>query len=234
MGYISKTEAVNQLLLASGESIVSDLTTDASVDTSICEKILDNISLEWQLRGIMENTLESYYLPQDTPGEPDTDDRIILKTNCLAAELLSEHLTSGAGLSITQRPQQRIVGIIKNVGTGGNYSPILYNITEGKDTWDNPIGGRKYRVLEKLLLEWEELSTVNQQGVVDQSARQYQIYTQGDANVDKALGERSQYGRIRARSADIAQKGRNIFVGGDYSVRRARDRNQYRLNPRIW
>ena len=221
MGYITKTEAVNQMLLASGESIVSDLTTDGSVDTSICEKILDNIALEWQLRGLAENTTESYYLPE---ASGTNEDKIMLNTTCIACELLSEHLTSGAGLSITQRPQQRIVGIIKNIGTGGAYQPILYNITEDKDTWDDPEGGRKYRVLEKLKLEWEQLSTVNQQGIVDQAARQYQIYTQGDANVDSALGERSNFGRIRARSADIAQKNRNIFAGGDPSIRRARDR----------
>jgi len=236
MGYITKTEAVNQMLLASGESIVSDLTEDGSVDTSICEKILDNIALEWQLRGIAENTLESYYLPMDTPGEPEKDDKIFLKTTTIAAELLSQHMTSGAGLSITQRPQQRIVGIIKNIGTGDSYQPILYNITEDTDTWDSPEGGRKYRVLEKLKLEWEQLSTVNQQGIADQSCRQYQIYTQGDANVDKALAERAQYGRLKARAGDIAQKNRNIFSGGDLSVRRARDRFQwgYGTNVRTW
>jgi hypothetical protein len=228
MGYITKTEAVNQMLLASGENIINDLTDDGSIDTSVAEKILDNVTLEWQLRGISENTSEKYYMPDSVTR------RIDLPNTCIHAELLSTHNTPS---DPNGRPIQKIMGIIRDVADpGGTYTPILFNITETTDMWLDPPGGQKYRVLERQVLDWGDMNTVTQQSITDSAARMYQIYTQGDANVDKALAAREMTSRMRARAGDIYTKNRNIFVGGDQSVARARDRYHWnsRTNRRIY
>ena len=228
MGYITKTEAVNQMLLASGENIINDITSDGSIDTSVAEKILDNVTLEWQLRGIAENTSEKYYMPDSVTK------KINLPNNCLHVELLSIHLTPQ---DVDGRPIQQILGIIRDsAAPGGTYTPILYNITENTDVWVDPAGGTKYRVLERVKLVWGDMNTTTQQGIIDSAARMYQIYTQGDANVDKALAQREMTSRMRARAGDMYTKNRNIFVGGDPSVARARDRYHWgsKTNRRIY
>ena len=41
MGQMTRLDAVNQMLLAAGEAIVSDLENQSGVDTSIAEYLLD-------------------------------------------------------------------------------------------------------------------------------------------------------------------------------------------------
>ena len=57
MGYLSKLNAVNLMLLASGESLVADLQEASGIDTGISEFLLDQASLDHQLRGQVENKI---------------------------------------------------------------------------------------------------------------------------------------------------------------------------------
>ena len=56
MGYITRLDAINEMLLAAGETLVSDLDESSGVDTSIAEFILDKVSEEYQFRGLAHNT----------------------------------------------------------------------------------------------------------------------------------------------------------------------------------
>jgi len=231
MGALLKQDAVNQMLLASGETMVNDLTTDSGVDTSVAEFMLDQVTMDWQLRGIAENQMESYYLP-----DSDNSDKVVLKQGTASstdsatiyAELLSTHWTS---YDPNGRPSQRIMGIIRHDsgGAGGNadYRPILYNITEDTSAWSTPANGGKLHVLERIKLSWDDQNTTIQQGITSQAARQYQMLTTGDGDVDRMLGMREEMCRMRARAGDIAHKQRNIFVGGDRAVRRAAERHTW-------
>tara|TARA_R100000152_G_C6781501_1_gene216109 strand:- start:1654 stop:2385 length:732 start_codon:yes stop_codon:yes gene_type:complete len=231
MGALLKQDAVNQMLLASGETMVNDLTTDAGVDTSVAEFMLDQVTMDWQLRGIAENQIESYYLPDSA-----NNDKIALKqgtassTNgaTIYAELVSTHWSD---YDPNGRPSQKIMGIIRHdgAGAGGNssYRPILYNITEDTSAWRTPPNGGRYHVLERIKLSWEDQNTSIQQGITAQAARQYQMLTTGDGDVDRMLGMREEMSRMRARAGDISHKQRNIFVGGDRAIRRAAERHQW-------
>ena len=109
-----------------------------------------------------------------------------------------------------------------------NYKPILYNIIEDTSAWVIPTSNNaKYTVLERIQLAWQDMSTPIQQGIADRASREYQMLTTGDGDVDKVLGQKEQMSRMRARASDIAQKRRNIFVGGDYAIRRAAERHRW-------
>jgi hypothetical protein len=55
MGQMTRLAAVNQMLLAAGEAIVSDLENQSGVDTSIAEYLLDEYTDDFQLRGLANN-----------------------------------------------------------------------------------------------------------------------------------------------------------------------------------
>ena len=231
MGALLKQDAVNQVLVASGETMVNSLLTDTGVDTSVAEFMLDQVTMDWQLRGLAENEVISYYVP-----DSDNGNKIVLKQgtrtstvgSTIYAELLSTHWTA---YDPNGRPQQRIMAIIRHdaseAGGNANYKPILYNITEDTSAWVDPISWEKYEVLERQKLSWGDMNTSIQQGIVDQTARDYQMLTTGDGDVDRLLAHREEVSRMRARAADISHKQRNLFVGGDSAVRRATERHTW-------
>jgi hypothetical protein len=57
MGFITKLQAINQMLLAAGESPVADLLNNSGIDTSVAETILEQASLDFQLRGLANNKM---------------------------------------------------------------------------------------------------------------------------------------------------------------------------------
>jgi hypothetical protein len=232
MGALLKQDAVNQMLLASGETMVNDLTTDSGVDTSVAEFMLDQVTRDWQLRGLAENEMITYYGP-----DAADNNKIVLKQGTTAstdgstiyAELLSTHWTA---YSSDGRPQQRIMAIIRHDATqtgNNNYKPILYNIIEDTSAWVTPVSSAsgKYTVLERIQLSWNDMATPIQQGIADRAGREYQMLTTGDGDVDKVLAQKEQMSRMRARASDISFKRRNIFAGGDPAIRRAASRHQW-------
>ena len=121
MGAISRLEAINHMLEASGESLVADLDGSSGVDTAFAEQILDRYERDYQLRGLSVNqyTVELY---------PDANGRIFLPVaddddnGIIDAELFSMH-TNDRGLAIYARVQGRV-------------QPKLYNVTDDTDIWE--------------------------------------------------------------------------------------------------
>jgi hypothetical protein len=58
---------------------------------------------------------------------------------------------------------------------------------------------------------------------MEMAAREYQMISQGDLDVDKRMAMREQYHVSRGRAADIFKKNRSILLG-DYGTRAAVDR----------
>mgnify|MGYP003349950574 FL=1 len=71
MGYLSKLDAVNMMMLSAGESLVADLEEASGIDTGIAEFLLEQVSLDYQLRGLAENKITRLI-------EPNTDGLILL------------------------------------------------------------------------------------------------------------------------------------------------------------
>lgn len=225
MGFITKLQAINQMLLAAGEAPVADLTNNSGIDTGIADTILEQASIDFQLRGLANNKIIRKFNP-DSNGKiyfdvgADTDEEGIL-----SADLMSFHLTSD---------NQQIVAKVFNDGTGSSNSIKLYNFTDDTDVWTT---GIDYYIEIIKKLKWEHLDTACQRAILATAARNYQILTQGDPAADQFLSYQEQMFNIKGRAADINDKKRNIFKSGDANVRGAIFRNPYFYGPnsvRYW
>jgi hypothetical protein len=193
MGYLTKLDAVNQMLLAAGESLVADLNEASGIDTGISEFLLDQASLEYQLRGLANNKIIKTVQPDAQGyillGYPNTDFGGVLD-----AKLLSLHQTED-GSAIVARVQE------------GN-PPKLWNMTEDTDVW---VGG-DYRIEQINFLQYDQLDTNSQRTILSAATRKYQLYTQADPAVDNYLAQREMLDRMRSRANDISAKQRTIWA----------------------
>jgi hypothetical protein len=225
MGFITKLQAINQMLLAAGEAPVADLTNNSGIDTGIADTILEQASIDFQLRGLANNKIVRKFNP-DSSGKiyfdvgADTDEEGIM-----SADLMSLHLNSD---------NQQIVAKVFNDGTGSANSIKLYNFTDDTDIWTT---GIDYYIEIVKKLKWEHLDTACQRAILASAARNYQILTQGDPAADQFLSYQEQIFNIKGKAADINDKKRNIFKDGDANARGAIFRNPYIYDPsryRYW
>ena len=219
MGFITKLQAVNQMLLTSGENLVADLENSSGIDTGIAENILEQSSLDFQMRGMANNkALRKLNV--------DTNSRLLLPTadgdeeGVIAADLISFHVNS-EGTQIRVRLLSA--------------SPArLWNTTDDTDIFTT---GVDYYVEFIMKLLWENLDTSVQRAILSSAMRQYQMLTQGDANTDAYLSQQQQIFNAKGKAADINDKKRNIFTSGDPSLQSAVNRNAYTNDPsrfRYW
>lgn len=218
MGFITKLQAINQMLLAAGESPVADLINNSGIDTGIAEIILEQASLDFQLRGLANNKIIRKF-------NPDQNEKIIFDSQdsdeegIISAELVSLHLNTEG---------RRIEAKVLN-----DDPPKLYNYTDDTDNWTS--GDYYIEVTKKL--RWEHLDTAVQRAIMATAMRKYQMSLQGDGDVDSYLALNEQLFNIKGRSFDINYKKRNIFKTGDMNVRGAAFRNPYIYDPsryRYW
>lgn len=221
MGLITKLQAVNQMLLSSGENLVSDLEGESGIDTAIAETILEQTSLDYQLRGIAANKyVKKIELKSDgyiALPTPDSDEEGIL-----AVELLSSHTAADNAREI----QARVLN---------NASPArLWNITDDTDIWVATKG--PYYVEFTMKLPWENIETPIQRAILATAMRHYQSITQGDEATDAFLGYQEQLYSIKSRASDINDKKRNVFSSNTI-YRDAAYRARYLSDPtrfRYW
>ena len=197
MGSISRLDAVNQMLLTSGESIVADLEGNSGIDTGLAEFVLDQAATDFQLRGMANNKfIKKYKLA--TAGD------IVLPNNVLCAELVSSH---------TDTDGNRILGIDRQ--------KKLYNMIEDTYTWK---ADTEFKVEIISNISWDDLSTPSQRGILANAMRQYQLIVQGDDITDRYLGEAEVLHRARARASDINDRRALIFGSGSPEINRALNR----------
>ena len=189
MGVITKLDAVNHILLMAGESLVSDLDGDSGVDTEVATFILDRAIMDFQLRGLVSNTYVKKY-------ELTEDGVIDLPSDTMNAELVSIHINDDS---------RRIRATSRRDGDG---NIRLHNHTDNINTWDKD---KEYEVAIVYSLLWDEIEVTAQRAILAASARQYQLVMQGDADIDKYLGEIEATYRVKGRSADIDDKNYSVF-----------------------
>jgi hypothetical protein len=218
MGFITRLQAVNQMLLTSGENLVSDLEDASGIDTGIAQNILEQCSLDFQMRGMANNKCirkmlinsSGYLLLPSGDGDEE---------GVIATELISYHQNSdGDQIKIRML----------------SASPSrLWNITDDTDVFVEA----DYYVEFIMKLLWENLDTSVQRAILSSAMRTYQIMTQGDGEADAYLNQQEQIFNAKGRAADVNDKKRNIFMTGDPSLRSAVNRNPYLNDPsrfRFW
>ena len=218
MGFITKLQAVNQMLLTSGENLVSDLEDASGIDTGIAQNILEQCSLDFQMRGMANNKVTRKQLINGSGylllpvGDSDEE-------GIIATELISYHQNSDGD-------QIRVRML--------NESPSrLWNITDDTDVFVEA----DYYVEFIMKLLWENLDTAVQRAILSSAMRTYQIMTLGDGEADAYLNQQEQIFNAKGRAADVNDKKRNIFLTGDPSLRSAVNRNPYLNDPsrfRLW
>jgi hypothetical protein len=219
MGYITRLQAVNQMLLASGENLVADLEGNSGIDTGIAETILDQVSLDYQIRGLVHNKhtrklnadVNGYiYLPMADADEGDI----------ISAELTSYHVNDDGYML-----RSRVLN-----GT----PPKLWNMTDDTDIWKTDVD---YYVEIVKFIPWEQVDTATQRSIMATAARQYQIMVQGDEGSDAFLAYQEQLHSIRGRASNVNNRKKNILGTGDPYLRSATYRNMYLNDPnrfRYW
>lgn len=220
MGAISRLEAINHMLEASGESLVADLDGSSGVDTTFAEQILDRYERDYQLRGLSVNqyTVELY---------PDANGRIFLPVaddddnGIIDAELFSMH-TNDRGLAIYARVQGRV-------------QPKLYNVTDDTDIWEV---GTKYTIQYTKRLKWDNLPTTLQRAIMASAARRYQAAVMGDAEADMFLAQEEQMYWSLFKAEDTQDRRSNLFLNGPSYMQKFHPRNRARMRDpnefRFW
>jgi hypothetical protein len=210
MGYLSKLDAVNMMMLSAGESLVADLEEASGIDTGIAEFLLEQVSLDYQLRGLAENKITRLI-------EPNTDGLILLGypnndyTGILEASLSSAHYNDDGFL-------------IKAKVTETN-PPRLYNITDQTDVWD---ATEDHYVTIVSMIKWEQLDTVHQRAILTTAMRKYQMLIQGDRQADAVLAQDEMLNRIKSRASNISDQGRNILSDKNAVYRKGTNYNANR------
>lgn len=190
MGAYTKLQAINEMLLFSGETPVTSLDGSSGVDTLIADSILDQKTIDAQARGLANNiTIRDVTLT--------VAGTIAVPTNSLSAEMIT--LVSAAHKDVTYA---RIV--TRNWATE---TPIFYNLTDNTSIF--PLGTYTYSLI--LNVAWTDMDTPIQKDIMVQASRQYQMLTQGDGSVDNYIAQLELYYGAKARGADTNSKGYNLF-----------------------
>jgi hypothetical protein len=210
MGAMTRLDAVNQMLLYSGESIVSDLTGQSGIDTSIAEFLLDQKTMDYQQRGLAENQL----IEQVSAG---VDGRIKIRTDSIDVTMLNPPK------AVTE-PE---VGKLCRVVSRGGY---LYNLTDDTDIFIND-NGQTYNLQYIIEMDWADMATAIQKAVVMNAAREYQMLSNGDAGTDNYLAQLEMQYVSKAKGEDAKDKGYSILQNGTLPVAKILyGRHQY-FNP---
>jgi hypothetical protein len=205
MGLYSFTEAINHMLLSSGEHLVNDLDVDAGVDTSVAQFILHQTIKAAVMKGIANNRFVLEIAP-------DVNSKILLPSDACYAQVVEPLFDPTTG--------EVIQTTIKS-------SPArLFNITKQTDIFTEEL---KIEVIVTLgnastNYGWDDIDSGLQRGIMETAAREYQMISQGDLDVDKRMAQREMYHMARGRASDIFKKNRNLFWGGDAGTRAAVDR----------
>jgi hypothetical protein len=217
MGLYSYLDAVNHMLLSSGEHLVSDLDLDAGVDTSVAQFILNQAIKTSVMRGLANNRFVQTIALTTTPriiNGVSTTNYIILPDQACYAQVVEPLFDSTTG--------EVIQTTIKSTDSG----PVLWNITKQTAVFEKEL---KVEVIVLLgdadsKWGWDDIDAPLQRGIMESAAREYQMITQGDLDVDQRLAIREQLHLARGRASDIFKKNRNLFASGDYGRRAAVNR----------
>lgn len=189
MGALSKLDAVNRILRASGEYPVSTLAVTGSNDVTLAIQTLDEVAIQVQMTGLNCNTVTKDYLP-------DINGRIYIPDDTLAVDTIGNDY----GRNLVQR---------------GRTPTYLFDVDNNTDVFTI---GTPVHVKITTSLEFESLPTAEQFEVVDMAARMYQMATVGETSQDKLLQEIAFMSRARSRAADIRSRDVSAFTSNTKST----------------
>ena len=188
MGALSKLDAINRILRASGEYPVSTLSVTGSNDVTLAIQTLDEITLQCQMTGLNCNTVEKDLLP-------DSSGIIYIPDNTLAVDTTT-------------------TDYYRNIVQRGRTPTYLFDVDNNTNVFEI---GVAVHVRITTSLEFEELPTPEQFEITDQAARMYQMATVGEMSQDKLLQEIAMMSRAKSRAADMRSRDVSAFTSNTKS-----------------
>jgi hypothetical protein len=188
MGALSKLDAVNRILRASGEYPVSTLSVTGSNDVTLAVQTLDELTLYCQMQGLNCNTVVKTVLP-------DANGIIYIPDTTLSVDVFGNDMN-------------------RNIVQRGRNPTYLFNIDDNTDVFEI---GVEVNIKIVAALIFEDLPTADQFDITDQAARMYQMATVGEKDQDRILQEISFNSRARSRAADMRSRDINAFTSNTKS-----------------
>lgn len=189
MGALSKLDAVNRILRASGEYPVSTLTVTGSNDVVLAVQTLDEVAIQCQLTGLNCNTIIKTVLP-------DSSGKIYIPDNTLAIDTVETDFS-------------------RNLVQRGRTPTYLFDVDNNTDVFEI---GKEVYVKISVALGFEELPTAEQFEITDTAARMYQMATVGEPQQDKLLQEMAFMSRLKSRAADMRSRDISAFTSNTKSA----------------
>lgn len=185
MGIYTKLDAINYMLVASGERPVNSLETEEGVDTSVALFTLGMSRKTSISRGVSNNKYANIF-------EKDAFGIILLPGLTINIRNITPVIDSRLGTLDS-------IGIID--------SPVrLFNMTKQTDVFEEDME------LEITVdIPWERIETNMQRAIMATAARDYQYATLGDPQVDSFLGQREALYYSKGRAQDIKNRNRNFL-----------------------
>lgn len=183
----SQLDAVNTCLLAAGQSLVNSLAEDGATDTSVAEFILEQQTLEHQLRGLAAAK------QRRTISVDPTTNTFVLSDNCIDVECVTYVTSSESGgrAVITVRDGQ------------------LYNISDSTYIFaeDSII------VDEIVKLEWDEIPVAMRKAIASAAAVDYVAQVTDDTKLLQRAMQREAMTRAQGKGQDVRARQHNQTFG---------------------
>lgn len=204
---LSKLQAVNIVLRGAREHPVSSLDDDTTNETIIAEQVIDEWNLQHQAIGLFNNTFEQSLSPATVASTGITIGDIILPPNTLSIRSWGQNLR----ILVDARESE------------GNLK--LYDLED--ETFDfSSIAN--FTLLLILLLDFEDLTAIQQRAITDQAATEYQMATIGSRDMNRMLESRGLRSRAEAKAENIRKMRPNLFSNSRSNIGRASVRSVVR------
>lgn len=190
----TRLQAVNELLIAAGESIVSSLGSEGSTDTSVAEFLLDQATLEAQLRGLAGGTYITTLLK-------NSDDEFVLPEGTVEFECGTLVPAENASYALLVLRDGKIFS-----ATDGTFKFPDTDLTE-------------LEIKVKRTQQWEELPLATQKAIVASAAVEYALAVGADEKTVRRAYEKEAMTRATSSSQDMAQRQNNILASGGTPTR---------------
>lgn len=198
----TELDAVNALLVASGQSPVSSLSLSEGSDIQLAKFYIDRALKDAQLEGFAINHVEKTFTA-------DAEGRIAVPTNVFEVELLDAVYskdTKHPTLIMPTISGQRIMDA--NTREPAPFEP-----------------GQKYSMRLTYVLEFDELTAQQQRQIISTAAARFQVEQGSNPDTQNRMAQEELYYRGLGKQADLRQRKSTIFDSGGPAWRASKGRN---------
>lgn len=187
MALISKLDACNRILIASGLSPVTSLDNEGSADSRIAEIMLDDAVLDIQLQGLATTSFIKTFTPDAVTGE-------ILLQDYISIEPADTYMTDDDN-------NVRLITFSQRDGK-------LFNVDEQTHDFSR---FDEIKLHVEVADPFEDLTVQVQRDVIATASLRYMLNQSGDPQVARLLAAEQDKYHQQARASDVGKRSATIF-----------------------